>query len=70
MENAAAASNVSNTESEEKANPALKADLEKAERVREEVTRFSEQFEKEILRLFDKSYRKGDIKMMAVSRLI
>ncbi|KAJ9123956.1 hypothetical protein QFC22_000747 [Naganishia vaughanmartiniae] len=65
VENATAASHVGNTDSEEKVNPALKADLEKAERVREEVTRFSEQFEKEILRLFDKSYRKGDIKMMA-----
>lgn len=69
VENAAAASNVGNAESEDKVNPTLKADLEKAERVREEVTRFSEQFEKEILRLFDKSYRKGDIKMMAVSHL-
>jgi hypothetical protein len=47
-----------------------KADLEKAERIREEVSRFAEQFEKECLRLFDKSYRKGDIKMMAVSPCI
>ncbi|KAJ9093791.1 hypothetical protein QFC19_008167 [Naganishia cerealis] len=69
VENAAAANNIGNTDSEDKVDPTLKADLEKAERVREEVTRFSEQFEKEILRLFDKSYRKGDIKMMATDKV-
>lgn len=40
---------------------------EKAERVRDEVERYCERFEKEVLRLFDRSYRKGDPRMMAVS---
>ena len=43
---------------------------EKAERVRDEVERYCERFEKEVLRLFDRSYRKGDPRMMAVSRLV
>lgn len=41
-------------------------DKEKAERVRDEIERYCERFEKEVLRLFDRSYRKGDPKMMAV----
>ena len=45
----------------------LRADKEKAERVRDEVERYCERFEKEVLRLFDRSYRKGDPRMMAVS---
>jgi hypothetical protein len=40
---------------------------EKAERVRDEVEQYCEKFEKEVLRLFDRSYRKGDPRMMAVS---
>jgi hypothetical protein len=39
---------------------------EKAERVRDEIERYCEKFEKEVLRLFDRSYRKGDPRMMAV----
>lgn len=46
-----------------------KAEKEKAERVRDEVERYCEKFEKEVLRLFDRSYRKGDPRMMAVSCL-
>ena len=42
-------------------------DKEKADRVRDEVERYCERFEKEVLRLFDRSYRKGDPRMMAVS---
>lgn len=42
-------------------------ELEKAERIRDIVEKYSERFEKECLRLFDKSYRKGDVRMMAVS---
>ncbi|WVF69874.1 hypothetical protein IAT40_004656 [Kwoniella sp. CBS 6097] len=38
---------------------------EKAERVRDEIERYCERFEKEVLRLFDRSYRKGDPRMMA-----
>ena len=45
----------------------LRTDKEKAERVRDEVERYCERFEKEVLRLFDRSYRKGDPRMMAVS---
>ena len=44
-----------------------KKEKEKAERVRDEIERYCERFEKEVLRLFDRSYRKGDPKMMAVS---
>lgn len=40
---------------------------EKAERVRDEIEGYCERFEKELLRLFDRSYRKGDPRMMAVS---
>jgi hypothetical protein len=40
---------------------------EKADRIRDEVERYCEKFEKECLRLFDRSYRKGDPRMMAVS---
>ena len=45
-----------------------RSEKEKAERVRDEVERYCERFEKEVLRLFDRSYRKGDPRMMAVSR--
>ncbi|OWZ69775.1 hypothetical protein AYX14_04824 [Cryptococcus neoformans] len=38
---------------------------EKAERVRDEIEGYCERFEKELLRLFDRSYRKGDPRMMA-----
>jgi hypothetical protein len=41
---------------------------EKSERVRDEIERYCERFEKEVLRLFDRSYRKGDPRMMAVRR--
>ena len=44
-----------------------RAEKEKAERVRDEVEKYCEKFEKEVLRLFDRSYRKGDPRMMAVS---
>ena len=44
-----------------------KKEKEKAERVRDEIERYCERFEKEVLRLFDRSYRKGDPRMMAVS---
>jgi hypothetical protein len=44
-----------------------RAEREKADRVRDEVERYCEKFEKEVLRLFDRSYRKGDPRMMAVS---
>ncbi|ORX34489.1 exocyst complex component Sec10-domain-containing protein [Kockovaella imperatae] len=43
----------------------LRSEKEKAERVRDEVERYCERFEKEVLRLFDRSYRKGDPRMMA-----
>lgn len=39
---------------------------EKADRIKDEVERYCENFEKECLRLFDRSYRKGDPRMMAV----
>jgi hypothetical protein len=45
----------------------LQAELEKAEHVQEEVDKYGERFEKECLRLFDRSYKKGDVRMMAVS---
>ena len=47
-----------------------RSDKEKAERVRDEVERYCERFEKEVLRLFDRSYRKGDPRMMAVRVLV
>lgn len=46
-----------------------RSEKEKADRVRDEVERYCEKFEKEVLRLFDRSYRKGDPRMMAVSEL-
>ena len=45
-----------------------RSEKEKADRVKDEVERYCEKFEKEVLRLFDRSYRKGDPRMMAVSR--
>ncbi len=42
---------------------------EKAERVRDEIERYCERFEKEVLRLFDRSYRKGDPRTMAVGEV-
>ncbi|WWD22172.1 hypothetical protein CI109_106663 [Kwoniella shandongensis] len=42
-----------------------RVEKEKAERVRDEIERYCEKFEKEVLRLFDRSYRKGDPRMMA-----
>lgn len=47
----------------------MKADVDKAEEVRAEVEKYAERFEKECLRLFDRSYRKGDVRMMAVSEI-
>ncbi|WOO82794.1 Exocyst complex component sec10 [Vanrija pseudolonga] len=41
-----------------------RAEKERADRVRDEVEKYCEKFEKEVLRLFDKSYRKGDPRMM------
>lgn len=38
---------------------------EKAEKVRDEIEGYCERFEKELLKLFDRSYRKGDPRMMA-----
>jgi hypothetical protein len=59
-------------ESDEKAKPKQigkrRSEKEKAERVRDEIERYCERFEKEVLKLFDRSYRKGDPRMMAVSR--
>ncbi|KAH8084591.1 exocyst complex component Sec10-domain-containing protein [Filobasidium floriforme] len=43
----------------------LRADVDKAIRIRDEVEKYAERFEKECLRLFDRSYRKGDVRMMA-----
>ncbi len=43
-----------------------KKEKEKAERVRDGIEGYCERFEKEVLRLFDRSYRKGDPRMMAV----
>jgi hypothetical protein len=43
-----------------------RSEKEKADRVKDEVERYCEKFEKEVLRLFDRSYRKGDPRMMAV----
>jgi hypothetical protein len=67
----AAASNAQDTarlDDDDKARlKGLHEDVEKAERIKEEVEKFSERFEKECLRLFDRSYRKGDVRMMAVS---
>jgi hypothetical protein len=45
-----------------------RAEKERAERVRDEVERYCEKFEKEVLKLFDRSYRKGDPRMMAVCK--
>lgn len=42
-----------------------RADVDKAEAMRSEVEKYAERFETECLRLFDKSYRKGDVRMMA-----
>ena len=44
-----------------------RTEKEKAERVRDGIEQYCERFEKEVLRLFDRSYRKGDPRMMAVS---
>ncbi|TXT10705.1 hypothetical protein VHUM_02210 [Vanrija humicola] len=41
-----------------------RAQKERADRVRDEVEKYCEKFEKELLRLFDKSYRKGDPRLM------
>ncbi|ODN86325.1 exocyst complex component protein [Cryptococcus wingfieldii CBS 7118] len=38
---------------------------ERGERVRDQIESYCERFEKELLRLFDRSYRKGDPRMMA-----
>ncbi|KAF8318148.1 exocyst complex component Sec10 [Clavulina sp. PMI_390] len=43
---------------------AKEVDLPDAEQTRERIDKYCEQFEKDMLRLFDKSYRKGDPNMM------
>lgn len=53
-------------EQDDKAKVKRRAEQEKADRVRDEIERYCEKFEKECLRLFDRSYRKGDPRMMAV----
>lgn len=53
-------------EEDEKNKLKRRAEVEKADRVRDEIERYCEKFEKECLRLFDRSYRKGDPRMMAV----
>lgn len=49
----------------DKAMRQARAALERADRVRDTVEKYCERFEKECLRLFDRSYRKGDVRMMA-----
>ncbi|KZO98067.1 exocyst complex protein [Calocera viscosa TUFC12733] len=44
---------------------AKEVDVSGAEKTRENIERYCEKFEKDILRLFDRSYRKGEPKMMA-----
>ncbi|EJU06294.1 exocyst complex protein [Dacryopinax primogenitus] len=44
---------------------AKEVDVIGAEKTRENIERYCEKFEKDILRLFDRSYRKGEPKMMA-----
>ena len=46
----------------------LRADADKAIRIRDEIEKYAERFEKECLILFDRRYRKGDVRMMAVGR--
>ncbi|KAL7418599.1 Exocyst complex component 5 [Cryptotrichosporon argae] len=50
---------------ERKAVSRRRVEKERAERVRDEIEKYCERFEKEVLRLFDRSYRKGDPRMMA-----
>jgi len=45
-------------------------DLPTAEKTRETIERYCEKFEKEMLNLFDRSYRRGDPKMMHVRHII
>ncbi|CAK9784924.1 exocyst complex component Sec10 [Cutaneotrichosporon oleaginosum] len=42
-----------------------RAEKEKADRVSSEVEKYCERFEREMLKLFDRAYRKGDPRMMA-----
>lgn len=42
-----------------------RAEKEKADRVSSEVEKYCEKFEREMLKLFDRAYRKGDPRMMA-----
>ncbi|KAG8820317.1 Exocyst complex component 5 [Serendipita sp. 399] len=44
---------------------AKEVDIPIAEKVKENIERYCEKFEKDMLRLFDRSYRKGDPEMMA-----
>jgi hypothetical protein len=72
-ENAAAAvsnaqENARDTEEDKGRRDQLREDAERAEGVRAEIAKYAERFEKECLRLFDRSYRKGDVRMMAVSK--
>lgn len=71
-ENASAAAlnaqdNARNTDEDKERLSKLREDVERAEGVRAEIDKYAERFEKECLRLFDRSYRKGDVRMMAVS---
>lgn len=42
-----------------------RAEKEKADRVSQEVEKYCEKFEREVLKYFDRAYRKGDPRMMA-----
>ncbi|KAG8798218.1 Exocyst complex component 5 [Serendipita sp. 400] len=46
---------------------AKEVDIPISEKVKENIDRYCEKFEKDMLRLFDRSYRKGDPEMMAHS---
>ena len=46
---------------------AKEVDLPSADKTRENIEKYCEKFEKEMLNLFDRCYRKGDPKMMHVS---
>ncbi|KAG6916713.1 hypothetical protein DXG01_005662 [Tephrocybe rancida] len=47
---------------------AKEVDLPNADKTRENIEKYCEKFEKEMLNLFDRCYRKGDPKMMHVGR--
>lgn len=75
VENASAAAanaqdNARDDEEDKERLAKLRADADTAIRIRDAIEKYAERFEKECLRLFDRSYRKGDVRMMAVSRLL